>query len=66
VTRARDAGPLARDWLQALLVRFGTDGWVSCELAVDAADGRRLAAAAMGERFDPHRHRLVQELKAVT
>lgn len=57
---------LLHDWLQVLLVRFGQDGFVPCELAVDAADGRRVAGTAAGERFDRARHRLVRELKAVT
>jgi SHS2 domain-containing protein len=57
---------LLHDWLQALLVRFGRDGFVPCELAVEAADGRRVRGTAAGERFDRARHRLVRELKAVT
>jgi SHS2 domain-containing protein len=57
---------LLHDWLQALLVRFGRDGFVPCELDVDVADARRAAGTAAGERFDRRRHRLLTELKAVT
>lgn len=57
---------LLHDWLQALLVRFGTDGFVPCEIEVEAVTDRRVAGTVAGERFDPIRHRLLTELKAVT
>jgi SHS2 domain-containing protein len=57
---------LLHDWLQALLVRFGTDAFVPCELAVEAMSDRHVAGTAAGERFDRGRHRLLTELKGVT
>jgi len=57
---------LLHDWLQALLVRFGTAGFIPCEIAVETATDRRVAGTASGDRFAPTRHRLLTEVKAVT
>jgi SHS2 domain-containing protein len=57
---------LLHDWLQALLVRFGTDGFVPCEIEVETTAETRITATLAGERFDQTRHQLLTELKAVT
>jgi SHS2 domain-containing protein len=57
---------LLHDWLQTLLVRFGTDAFVPCEIAVETTAPTRITATVAGERFDRTRHRLLTELKAVT
>jgi SHS2 domain-containing protein len=53
------------DWLKALLLAFETDRFVACacDVVVTAAG---LEAAARGEPFDPSRHGLGREVKAVT
>jgi protein archease len=56
---------LMHDLLAAALNLFLIDGFIWREVSVDERDGRLIASLA-GERFDPRRHRLIQEIKAVT
>jgi SHS2 domain-containing protein len=53
------------DWLDELLYRFATRRMLFVAFEVDAVqDGVR--ARARGEPFDPERHRLAREVKAIT
>jgi SHS2 domain-containing protein len=53
------------DWLKELLYRFDSGHWLfrRFEVRVEAAG---LTAAAWGEPFDPARHALAHEVKAIT
>ncbi|MCP3903213.1 MAG: archease [Planctomycetes bacterium] len=54
-----------RDWLGELLFRFEIERLLLCEFDVSlGADG--LTVIARGETYDPARHRLGQEVKAIT
>jgi SHS2 domain-containing protein len=53
------------DWLRAILYHFEVDGMLvaRCEVRIDAAG---LHAVLEGEAFDPSRHELAHEVKAIT
>ena len=53
------------DLLSEVLNAFLIDGFIWCEAAVTIDDGR-FATTIGGEVFDPERHHLVEDLKAVT
>ena len=57
-------------WLRELLFLQDARGWLFTSFDVVISEGRegqlRLSATATGERFDPHRHRLLTGVKAVT
>ncbi|MBI5368279.1 MAG: archease [Planctomycetes bacterium] len=53
-------------WLSWLLLRFALDGRLVCAVRGARLEGTRFRAEAVGERFDPERHPLKVELKAVT
>lgn len=57
---------LLRAWLDELLFRFLVDGKIYDAFEFEALDERRAAARLRGRRFDPARHELRTELKAVT
>lgn len=60
-----DDASLLRDWLAEVLVAFDVNGVVGRGFPVALGpDGLR--GAVVGERFDPERHRLGLEVKAVT
>lgn len=53
------------DWLKEILVRFELDRMLFARFQVEVgADG--LSAHAWGEQFDPERHHLSHEVKAIT
>jgi SHS2 domain-containing protein len=52
-------------WLQALLLEFDLHGFFPVEVSMDVGPGR-LTASVHGVRFDPRRHEVRSELKAVT
>jgi SHS2 domain-containing protein len=56
---------LLLDWLSELLYRFETEHLLLGRFEV-SVEGSRLEATARGERWDPERHELGQEVKAVT
>lgn len=56
---------LLHDWTSELLAAFDTRRMLFREFAV-AVDGTGLRATARGEPFDPARHVLAHEIKAVT
>ncbi|MFM8274460.1 MAG: archease [Gemmata sp.] len=53
------------DWLKELLLRFETDHMLFSTFAVGVSDGG-LTAAVRGEHYDPDRHLLAHEVKAIT
>jgi SHS2 domain-containing protein len=63
---ADDVEMLLHDWLQDLLVRFQTQGFAACEIALAAVSDRRLVGNAAGRRIDPLRDALYTEIRGVT
>lgn len=61
----REAGFLLFDWLDAILYAFEARQMLFCRFEV-TADREGLRAAAHGERYDPARHELAHEVKAIT
>lgn len=53
------------DWLRELLYRFDTEHFVFGRFEVNV-DASGLRGAAWGEPFDPSRHALAHEVKAIT
>ena len=53
------------DWLKELLLRFETDHLLFASFAVNVTAGG-LTATARGEEYDPDRHVLAHEVKAIT
>ncbi len=68
--QVRGSGPedLLVRWLSELLYLHESRGFVFARFVLDRVDRRTLTArgAAAGEPFDPSRHRLLREVKAVT
>jgi SHS2 domain-containing protein len=64
VAAASDAD-LVHDLLSAGLTLFLADGFIWCTASCTERDGAVVARLG-GEPYDPRRHRLIQELKAVT
>ncbi len=62
---ADDVEYLLFDWLKALLYRFDTEKLLCSRFDVEVGE-RGLKAAAWGEAFDPSRHELAHEVKAIT
>ncbi len=56
---------LMHDLLSAALTLFLADEFIWCAASVSERDGG-IAARLSGEPYDPRRHTLIQELKAVT
>ncbi len=54
------------DWLRELLFKFNMDRWVLKEFDIRKIDKSGLQAVVKGEIFDPSRHSLKTEIKAVT
>ena len=63
---AEDVEALAVDFLSAVLVAFDVDHFLAAEVNVSAASETTLAAELRGETYDPARHELKDEVKAVT
>jgi len=61
----RELDYLMVDWLSELLFLFEQEGRVFAQFQVQI-DGQGLTADVRGERLDPNRHRVLQEVKAVT
>ena len=60
-----DPEDLFLDWLDELLYRFETEHILLARFDVQP-DGRGMAATAWGETYDPARHELDHEVKAIT
>jgi len=57
---------LLHDWLQALLVALGADGFLACELEIETMNDRFARGTMRGEPVDPARHEIHTEIKGVT
>ncbi|MBI4356190.1 MAG: archease [Candidatus Omnitrophica bacterium] len=53
-------------WLKELLFHAATDRFIGAQFAFQTCTEQRLQATVAGGRFDPARHRLGKEIKAVT
>jgi SHS2 domain-containing protein len=60
-----DKAYLLFDWLKELLLRFDRDGMLFTRFEVSVRDDG-LSARIAGEPFDPARHALLREVKAIT
>src|SRR5262245_24350613 len=60
-----DRAILLFDWLRATLLGFETEGWLVHHADVTIGDDG-LTVTAWGEPFDPERHPLAHEVKAIT
>ncbi len=54
------------DWLNGLLAQAGMENLVLAEFSCEIKPGYYLEGAAWGERIDPHRHELGEEVKGAT
>ena len=61
-----DLADLLNRWLTWLLLRLVIDGRLVREVRAPVVRGNRFCAEVAGELFDPERHELRTELKAVT
>ena len=57
---------LLHDWLQALLVALGANGFLACELDIQQLSDRVVRGTMCGEPFDPARHEIYTEIKGAT
>jgi SHS2 domain-containing protein len=64
--RADDEDQLLATWLDELLFLHESEGWLFCDFRFRRLGERELEAEAWGERFDPARHAIDREIKAVT
>jgi SHS2 domain-containing protein len=64
--RAEDVEALAVDFLGAVLSVIQTDRFIPAAVTVDEIAEDHVAASVRGERYDPARHALHTEVKAVT
>jgi SHS2 domain-containing protein len=64
--RADDRVALLHDFLHALLLLAQVDGFLAAGVEVTAIDEGSVRAVVAGEPFDPSRHHLHGEVKAVT
>ncbi len=64
----REPETLVHDFLGQLIYLFATEKMLfsDYQLTLKEAIGYKLVAKAKGERYDPKRHRLIKEVKAVT
>ena len=61
-----DAADLLVRWLSELLYLHDVEGWLYREFRIDEVTEHRLSARVYGERYDPDRHTIKTEIKAVT
>ena len=59
---------LVHDFLSELLYQFATEQMLFSEFELDLKEslGYKLEVTAKGEKYDPARHKLVKEVKAIT
>ena len=57
---------LLRVWLAELLLLFNERRWLARSAQVDLQESFRLRAVVSGEEFEPARHEIIAEIKAVT
>jgi SHS2 domain-containing protein len=63
---ANDLEDLLVRWLSELLYLYDTQRFLSCTSTFTTLEPRRLEATIQGEPFDPARHPIDTEIKAVT
>ncbi len=61
-----DLEELLVNWLNELLFLFETRGFLPARVIVEEAGRTQLRARIKGERYDPQRHQIDREIKAVT
>ncbi len=61
-----DREELLVNWLNEVLYLFETGGFFPVDFEVEEVAGNRLRARVLGEPFDPQRHAVEREVKAVT
>ncbi|MFA5515984.1 MAG: archease [Desulfuromonadales bacterium] len=61
-----DLGELLVNWLNEVLFLLEIKGFFPAVFHIEEVGARRLKARLEGEPFDPQRHRLEREVKAVT
>ena len=61
-----DSEALLVNWLSQILYMFDAEGWVFCDFEVQRLSERKLSALARGEKFDPARHPVKLQVKAIT
>ena len=66
VVDGNDPADLLVNFLREALYLWNGEGWLVKTCAVRRADARQVAALLHGESFDPARHRIKREIKAVT
>jgi SHS2 domain-containing protein len=66
VVSEEDVPSTLRSLLQEALVGFGTDGFLACSAEVLSTGDGRTRARLHGESYEPERHSLLTEIKAVT
>lgn len=63
---AGDLDALLVRWLSELNFIHATEGWLFCSFVIRRRTDHLLVAEARGERYDPDRHTIYTEVKAVT
>jgi len=63
---AEDVEALLVDFLSAVLRRFDLDRFLLSSVRVERIDAKAVSAEVRGETYDPARHELAAEIKAVT
>lgn len=63
---ARDRQALLVRWLSELNYLHVTRGWLFADVTIETLTTRRLVATGRGEPYDPDRHVLYTEIKAIT
>ncbi len=66
VERAVDAEALLVRFLSELLFLHDARGWLFRGFDARSLSAEAVRGEASGERFDPHRHRILRQVKAVT
>jgi len=64
--RAEEPGELMVSWLQEILYRFECSQFLAGRFNITSITETSLEATLFGTRFDPHRHAIEREVKAVT
>ena len=63
---AVDREDLMVSWLGELLYFHQSDGYLLSDFVLNDLGEQSLSATVQGETYDPHRHQLTREIKAVT
>ena len=66
VIRGADSGELLVGWLSEILYLFEVHGLAPADFMIDEITGDTLRGKIQGESFDPSRHPVEREVKAIT